>query len=118
MDKIKGFFRRYPELLSIPIALAAWVISLDMLRWLDGTSGVFDAGVFQIIIFAIIQLFVYVSIAWMLFGITFGTLRMYLKYNYKKEFEKLSAWQRIILSYAVFFALLFALVLLSFTLGA
>jgi hypothetical protein len=118
MNRLKNFFKSYPELLSVPVALAIWVVSIYVLRWFDRTSGVFDAGIFQIIIFTVIQLFVYVSIAWMVMGIVFGSLRRFLKSGYKKEFEILTTWQKVILSYAVFFMLLFALVLLSHTLNA
>jgi hypothetical protein len=116
--KVYGFFRSYPELLSIPAALVAWWASVHILRWFDGTSGTFDAGVFQIIIFTVIQFFVYLSIAWLAKKLLFGTLRQYLKTDYKKEFKTLTSWQKIILSYAIFFALLYALVWLSHTLGA
>jgi hypothetical protein len=88
--KLYGFFRSYPELLSIPAALVAWWASVHVLRWFDSTSGVFDAGVFQIILFTVIQFFVYLSIAWMAKKMLFGTLRQYLKTDYKSEFKKLT----------------------------
>lgn len=112
----KRFFKRYPELLSIPAAFGGWVASITILRWFDPTSGTYDAGVFQIPIFAIIQLLVYVSISWMLLGIVFGTARTFLKSELKSAFENLSSWEKIKYSYGLFFALLFALVALSYTL--
>lgn len=114
---IGSFFRSYPELLTIPIGFGVWVASIPVLRWFDPTSGIFDAGVFQIPIFAVIQFFVYVSIAWMVLGLIYGTIRKYLKIDFKEEFQLLTPWQKIKLSYSVFFALLFVLVFLARTLS-
>ena len=65
---LKFLWKKYPEVFSIPVALAVWVLSITVLRWLDPTSAVFDAGVFQIPIFSVIQLFVYASISWLVLG--------------------------------------------------
>ena len=61
MKQIKDFFKRFPEIYSVPIALVVWVLSIPLLRLFDNTSAVYDAGVFQVIIFSIIQLLVYAS---------------------------------------------------------
>ena len=116
INYIKGLFKKYPEILSIPITLVAWVLSVRFLRLIDQTTAVYDAGVFQVIIFAVIQLFVYVSVAWLTLGLVFGTFRKYLIENMKNEFQKLTSWQKIRLSYTVFFLLLLSLVVLSLTL--
>ena len=68
MNKIKAFFKRFPEIYSVPIALVVWVLSIPLLRLLDNTSAVYDAGVFQVIIFSIIQLLVYASFSWLVMG--------------------------------------------------
>ena len=121
IGKIIGFFanvwKRYPELYSIPAALIVWILSVWLLRLIDPTSGVFDAGVFQIPIFAVLQLFVYVSIAWLILGSVFGTFRKYLLTNLKTDFNTLSKWQKIKISYFIFLTLLLCLVALSYTLG-
>lgn len=120
-SKIIGFFasvwKRYPELYSVPAALIVWILSVWLLRVIDPTSGVFDAGVFQIPIFAVLQLFVYVSIAWLILGAVFGTFRKYLLTNLKTDFNTLSKWQKIKISYFIFLTLLLCLVALSYTLG-
>lgn len=114
---IKWLWKKYPELFSIPMALAVWVLSVRVLRWIDPTSGIFDAGVFQIPIFSVLQLFVYVSIAWLIMGLVFGTYRKYLVNDLKEDFKKLSPWQKIRMSYTIFLSLLLSLVALSYTLG-
>ena len=116
INYIKGMFKKYPEVLSVPFALLVWILSVRFLRIIDKTTAVYDAGVFQVIIFAVIQLFVYVSVAWLTLGLVFGTFRRYLIENMKNEFQKLTSWQKIRLSYSVFFLLLLALVVLSLTL--
>ena len=105
INYIKGLLKKYPEVLSVPVALLAWVLSVRFLRIIDQTTAVYDAGVFQVIIFAVFQLFVYVSVAWLTLGLVFGTFRRYLIENMKFEFQKLSPWQKIRLSYSVFFLL-------------
>jgi hypothetical protein len=118
MNRLIEFFKKYPEVISIPVALIAWRMSIDVLRWFDSTSGTFDAGVFQIPLFALIQYFIYVSMAWLTVKLLFGTVRRYLRFDFKNEFNSLTSWQKVKLSYFVFFALLFSLVLLSHTLGS
>ena len=91
INYIKGMFKKYPEVLSVPVALLAWVLSVRFLRLIDHTTAVYDAGVFQVIIFAVIQLFVYVSVAWLTLGLVFGTFRKYLIESMKNEFQKLTS---------------------------
>ena len=113
---VTKFFKKYPELLTIPAAFVVWVLSIPVLRHLDPTSGIYDAGVFQVPIFAILQLFMYVAVAWMLLGLVFGTARKFLKTDLKTAFNNLTSWQKILFSYGLFFSLVFALVALSYTL--
>ena len=113
MKKVVEFIKKYPEILAIPIALIVWKLSVYVLRYLDPTSGVYDAGVFQIPIFALIQFFVFVSIAWLTMKILYGTLRKYLQTDFKKDFEELDKWQKIKLAYFVFFGLVFLLAYLA-----
>jgi hypothetical protein len=115
-SKLIKFFKRYPELLTIPAGFIVWMLSVHVLRFFDPTSGVFDAGVFQIPIFAIIQFFVYVSIAWLMLGVIFGTFKKYLLNEMKYDFRKLEPWQKLKLSYSVFFLLVVLLAYLARTL--
>jgi len=113
---VRSVFRKYPELLSVPIAFFVWIVSIPLLRWMDPTSAVYDAGVFQVLIFAVLQLFVYVSIAWLILGLVFGTARKFLLNEFKDAFNTLEGWKKIIVSYGLFLSLLFSLVALSYTL--
>jgi hypothetical protein len=113
---IKGKLKCYPELYSIPIALLAWVISIEFLRALDQTVGIYDSGIFQIPIFSTILLFTFLSVAWLAMGLIFGSLRRFLKDEFKYAFQQLDLWEKVLLSYIVFFSLVFSLVALSFVL--
>lgn len=113
---LKTFIHRFPELLTVPAGLLVWILSVRVLRLFDPTAAVFDAGVFQVPIFAIIQLFVYASMAWLLLGVLFGTYKKYLLNELKTDFNTLTTWQKIQLSYVIFFSLLLSLVALSYTL--
>ena len=46
IDAIKRMFKKYPEVLSVPIALVVWILSVRFLRLIDQTTAVYDAGVF------------------------------------------------------------------------
>ena len=117
MKNIIEFLRKYPELLTIPAALAVWIFSITVLRWFDPTSAVYDAGVFQVPIFAVLQLLIYVSVSWVLLNMVFGTAGKFLKTDLKTEFQKLTPWEKIKFAYGLFLSLLFTLTALSYTLN-
>lgn len=118
LASIRSFLKKYHELVTIPIAFVIWMLSVHVLRWMDPTAAVFDAGVFQIPIFAIIQLVIYLAIVWIILGIVFGNFRRYLIKEMKNDFKNLQPWQKLKLSYSVFFLLLAVLAYLARTLVA
>lgn len=118
MKAIIKFLKKYPEIVSIPVAFVVWALSVRVLRFFDETSATFDAGVFQIIIFAVIQFYVFVSIVWLTMKLMYGTLRRYLQCTFKCDFKTFTPWQQAKLSFFVFFALLAVLAFLATTLSA
>jgi len=117
MKKLISFCRRNPiEVFVLPISLIVWIFSARFLRFIDPTSGVYDAGVFQIIIFAIIQFSCFFSVAWIVFRHVFGAFGKYLRKDFKNDFEQLERWQKIKIVYAVFLTLIFIISYLSHTL--
>jgi len=102
---MKQFFKKYHELLTIPTVILLFVLSIPVLRWLDPTAAVFDAGVFQIMILSAIQLVIYLAIAWMMLKIAFGHHRRYLQTRMKSDFDNLQPWQKLKLTYSIFFFL-------------
>jgi len=78
MKKILSFFAKWSELVTIPIAFILWYFSGDFLRWIDPTSATYDAGIFQIILFTIIQFFIFSGIVWIYMKIAFPNVYKYL----------------------------------------
>ena len=105
MKSIKRFFKKYHELMTIPVSILIFILSIPFLRWLDPTAAVFDAGVFQIIPVSTIQLVLFLAVAWAMLGIVFGNHRKYLVNEMKTDFENLQPWQKLKLTYSIFFLL-------------
>jgi hypothetical protein len=78
MKNILKFITKWSELITIPIAIMLWYFSDTFLRWLDPTSATYDAGIFQIILFSIIQFFILSGIVWIYIKITFPNVYKYL----------------------------------------
>lgn len=91
------FLLKWNEFLTIPIAIFLWYLSPFLLRLIDPTSAVYDAGIFQIILFTIIQFLIYHGVAWFIFKISFpklynfldDKLEDYIKSKEIKEYEKI-----------------------------
>jgi len=115
MKSILKFFKKYHELMTIPVSILIFILSIPFLRWLDPTAAVFDAGVFQIIPVSTIQLVLFLAVAWAMLGIVFGRIRRYLQTEMKNDFEKITPWERQKLSYFIFFALAFLLAYMAKT---
>lgn len=70
-NKIVKCLLSYSEFITIPTALLIWYASPYVLRWVDPSAGTYDSGVFQIIIFTVIQFLFYNAVAWLVFKLTF-----------------------------------------------
>lgn len=84
MKKIISFLTQWNELLTIPAAFILWWLSPYFLRWLDPTAGVYDAGIFQVILFAIICFLIFHGVVWLVLKLTFPRLYRF----FDDEFEK------------------------------
>ena len=119
MKNLIQFLKNWNELVGIPAAIILWIISPWLIRLGDPTAAVYDSGIFQIILFTLIQFFIYSAVAWLVFKYTFPeAYRMlddiFLFDPYCKD--NLTKWQKSQLLFG-FFALFFlALVILSRTL--
>ena len=113
---LKSQYKANPQILWIPILFVVWAVSVPLLRLIDPTAAVFDAGIFQIPLYGVILLVFALFITWHTVRIIFGTIQKYLKTEFKTDFIKLTKWQKITLSFSVFFALLFVLALFMLTL--
>lgn len=120
MEKIKKIieffkirYRKYPQIYWVFGLIIIWFISIPVIRFVDPTGGVFDAGIFQIPIFTIILNAIFLLIAWLIVQTIFAHLYRYAKEEIKQDFKELTKWQKVRVYYFVFFSLVFALVLLA-----
>lgn len=107
------YFRLWRELSSIVVGLILWMNSHVLLRWLDPTSATYDAGIFQIYLFAIIGLFILHGVVRILMKLIWPTSEDYLDDEFANDFKTLPSWQKLKLTTSIFFAFLFAAVLLA-----
>ncbi|HUU40631.1 MAG TPA: hypothetical protein VMW42_06815 [Desulfatiglandales bacterium] len=124
LTAFKRFLIQWNEFVSIPLAIVLFWIGGSLIRWLDPTAGLFDAGIFQIIIFAVAAFLFLHGIAWIVLKITFPKAYFFLDEIFEIEIErfenepipqewKLSTYQKCVLVLLYFFGCLFAMVLLA-----
>ncbi len=119
LNKLKplcGYLKVWRELSSLAVGLILWIHSAVFLRWIDPTAGMYDAGVFQVYLFAIIGIFVLHGIVRILMKLIWPTSEHYLDHHFREDFKTISPWQKLKLSTFIFFAFLFAVTFLARTL--
>lgn len=96
--KILKFFASWSEIITIPLALILWYFSGTLLRLLDPTAATYDAGIFQIILFAIIQFFIFSGVIWIFMKITFPEVYKYLDdvlgSHLEPQNDKMTQWEK------------------------
>jgi len=114
---ILKFISKWSELVTIPLAIILWVFSGTFLRWIDPTSATYDAGIFQIILFAIIQFFILSGVVWIYIKITFPKVYKYLDdvlgSNLEPQNDKMTQWEKSKIVLWLFSLLLLAIVSLA-----
>jgi hypothetical protein len=108
-----NYLKVWRELSSIAVALFLWVNSAWFLRKIDPTAATYDAGVFQVYLFAIIGLFLLHGIVRILMKLIWPTSDDYLDHQFAQDFKTIEPWQKLKLSTFIFFAFLFVVVLLA-----
>ena len=115
-DFLKRTYKAYPQIYWLITLILGWFLLIPIIYYIDPSSGTFDMGIFQIPLFAVIMLAFYSLAAWIIVKTIFGYMFRYAKQEMKEDFKKLQPWQKITSYYLLFFALVFALVMLSRTL--
>jgi len=120
LDIFKSIFKflaKWSELVTIPLALLLWAFSGTFLRWIDPTSATYDAGIFQIILFAIIQFFIFSGVVWIYIKISFPKVYKYLDdvlgSNLEPQNDKMTQWEKSKIVLWLFSLLLLAIVSLA-----
>lgn len=107
------YVKVWRELSSIGIGLLLWMKSHVLLRWIDPTSATYDAGVFQLVLFATISLFVLHGVVRILMKLIWPSMDNYLRIEFANDFKTIEKWQKLKLSVFIFFAFLLSAVLLA-----
>jgi hypothetical protein len=113
MKNLFRFLARWNELISLPLAILLWAFSPELIRMIDPTAGVYDAGIFQIIIFTLIQFFLFTGISWLYLKLVFPRGYDVLDELFNNPLNQISLWQKSKLALCLFSLLLLSLVLLS-----
>lgn len=79
LKKVIRFISRWAEFIFLPLGILLWVYSGELLRMIDPTAATYDSGIFQIILFTIIQFFIFTSVIWIYLKITFPKVYDYLE---------------------------------------
>lgn len=110
MKTLINFLKKWNELISIPLAMLIFFISPYLLRSIDPTAGAYDAGIFQILLFAIISFLVCQAMIWIILGMIWPKIREHFETGFNSDFLELTPWQRTKTSLLIYFALFFLLV--------
>jgi hypothetical protein len=113
MKHLKSFLKLWTEFWSIPLALVSWFLSPFLLRVIDPTAGAYDAGVFQVILFAMIAMLMFNGAVWLGIKFNFWTAFSYYQSKFHLDFNSLEPWQKIKILLLLYFGLLLSLVLLA-----
>jgi len=119
-----SFLEEWNEFLTIPLSLVIYWLGGLLIRALDPSSGLFDPGIFQIILWSVSAFLFLHGIAWLVIKITFPKLYRFLDsvFDYEIEYNaadlipddsKLTKYQKCVISLAYFFGCLFAMVSLA-----
>lgn len=65
---------KWNEYFTIPLALIIWILSPYLIRIIDPTASLYDAGIFQIIIFGSISFLFAHGLVWIVFKLTWPQL--------------------------------------------
>lgn len=121
---MKTFFKKlwkvivdWNEFLTIPLAFILWYLSPFLLRTWDPTAAVYDAGVFQIIIFTTIQLLFYNGIVWFVLKITWPKLYNFLDDIFEGVVKDITQWERVKIVMFIFALYFIGIILLSRVIG-
>lgn len=124
LNALKSFLIEWNEFLTIPLSLVMFWLGGLLIRGVDPSSGLFDPGIFQIILWAVSAFLFLHGVSWLVIRITFPRLYKFLDtvFDYELDYNagdlipddsKLTKYQKCVLSLVYFFGCLFAMVLLA-----
>lgn len=113
--RIIQFILKWNELLTIPLAFVLWWLSAPLLRTVDPTAGVYDAGIFQIILFALIAFLIFQAMAWITLKLSFPNVYKWLDDQLGMHINNgiLSPWEKAKIVLWLFSLFLLSMVFLA-----
>lgn len=105
--------KKVKEYSALIIVVVMFFASREIIRWIDPTAGVYDAGVLQVINVTLIQQAFYQLVTWSIVVTLWPAIGNYFKKEFNLDFQKLTPWKKICTSLFVYFAIFFAQVFLS-----
>lgn len=114
---VRTWIKAMPDTWAVPLTLVAFWLSMHILRWIDPTAGIFDVGLFQLIVVLAALL---TSINFLVFlGIEFNFPIVWDWYKNGviiKDWLKITPWQRFIFFSLLYFGLLLLAAILTLAL--
>ncbi|WP_317899428.1 hypothetical protein [Aurantibacillus circumpalustris] len=101
------------EAIGIALAVALFLCTPHLLRWIDPTAGAYDAGVLHIIVFSVVAILTFSFLSWVGMQINFGEVFNYVQNGFVKDFKGLTGWQKICAVLLVYFGYLLAFVAMA-----
>ena len=109
------------EYISIPAGLLLWYFSPMLLHHLDPTAATYDSGIFQIILFTLIQFLIYNGIVWLAIKLNFPGIYKFLSTAVEhKSFDSdksSTPFQKMVIVMWIFTIYFLGIVLLSRVIG-
>lgn len=117
LGQVRSWIKAMPDTWAVPMTLVAFWISMYLIRWIDPTAGIFDVGLFQLILVLAALL---TSVNFLIFlGIEFNFPIVWDWYKnsiIKDDWLKLTPWQRFIFFSQLYFGLLLFAAILTLAL--
>jgi hypothetical protein len=104
---MKKFFKKWNELLGIPVAIFLYWVSPYIIRVVDPTAASYDGSFIQLGILSVVIFFIFTVIVRLFIAMVFPRMETHLDLYL---FQALTQWEKSILSIVVFSVLLLALV--------
>lgn len=114
---LANFLRTWwQQLIGIPMALFAFFIAPVVLRFFDPTAAAYDAGLLHTPVLVWVEFLIYNALAWVGVIVSFKPLASWFRIEFHETFKTLTSWQKLKLSFAVYFTYLLLFVLLTLAL--
>ena len=97
LSSAKSFVKNWNEIITIPVAFLLWYVSPFLLRLVDETAGVSDAGIFQFLISATVAILFGHALIWLIIKLVWPEMYVLLDDCITEE-KWLTTWQKVLFS--------------------